>query len=60
MMTGAANMAVRSASPAAAGKLSAFERVAAPRRLTHGLIARITADITSGRLKPGARLPSRN
>ena len=43
---------------AAAGKLSAFERVAAPRSLTHGLIAQITADITSGRLKPGARLPT--
>jgi DNA-binding FadR family transcriptional regulator len=58
MMTRAANTALRPASRATAAKLSVFQRVSAPRSLTHGLISRITADITSGRLKPGARLPT--
>jgi DNA-binding FadR family transcriptional regulator len=58
MMTGVAKAVMRPGAKTAAGSLSAFERVAAPRSLTHGLIARITADITSGRLKPGARLPT--
>jgi GntR family transcriptional regulator, transcriptional repressor for pyruvate dehydrogenase complex len=57
MMTRAANTALRSGSKAV-GKLSAFRPVAAPRGLTHELIARVTADITSGRLKPGSRLPT--
>jgi GntR family transcriptional repressor for pyruvate dehydrogenase complex len=58
MMTRAANTALRSASKAAGAKLAVFERVTAPRSLTHELIARVTADITSGRLKPGSRLPT--
>jgi DNA-binding FadR family transcriptional regulator len=58
MMTRAANTPVRAAAKAASGNLLAFQRVAAPRGLTHGLIAQITADITSGRLKPGSRLPT--
>jgi GntR family transcriptional repressor for pyruvate dehydrogenase complex len=57
MMTRAANTALRSAR-AATAKLAVFQRVAAPRGLTHELIARVTADITSGRLKPGSRLPT--
>src|SRR5262245_1188036 len=57
MMTRPANTPVRSAAKAA-GELSAFRRLAAPRSLTHGLIAQITADHTSGRLKPGSRLPT--
>jgi GntR family transcriptional regulator, transcriptional repressor for pyruvate dehydrogenase complex len=57
MMTRAANTPVRAAK-AAAGEFPAFRRLAAPRSLTHGLIAQITADITSGRLKPGSRLPT--
>jgi GntR family transcriptional repressor for pyruvate dehydrogenase complex len=57
MMTRAANTALRSGSKGV-GKLSAFRPVTAPRSLTHELIARVTADITSGRLKPGSRLPT--
>jgi DNA-binding FadR family transcriptional regulator len=58
MMTRPANTALRAAAKAGAGKLSLFQRVTAPRSLTHEVIDRITADITSGRLKPGARLPT--
>jgi DNA-binding FadR family transcriptional regulator len=41
-----------------AAKLSILRRVPAPRGLTHELISRLTADITSGKLQPGARLPT--
>jgi DNA-binding FadR family transcriptional regulator len=57
MMTRAANTALRPAATPGAG-LSVFERVTAPRSLTHELISWITADITSGRLEPGSRLPT--
>ncbi len=51
-------MASRTLRKAAPDKLSAFRPLAAPRGLAHELIARLTADITSGRLAPGARLPT--
>jgi GntR family transcriptional regulator, transcriptional repressor for pyruvate dehydrogenase complex len=38
--------------------LSTFRPLAAPRGLTEQLVARIAADITSGRLPPGSRLPT--
>jgi GntR family transcriptional regulator, transcriptional repressor for pyruvate dehydrogenase complex len=38
--------------------LPAFPPLAAPRSLTHQLVAQLTAEITSGRLNPGARLPT--
>jgi DNA-binding FadR family transcriptional regulator len=43
--------------PAAKG-LSLFKPLAAPRGLTAELVARLTADITSGKLAPGSRLPT--
>jgi GntR family transcriptional regulator, transcriptional repressor for pyruvate dehydrogenase complex len=39
-------------------QLSVFRPVSAPRSLAHELIERLTADITSGKLPPGARLPT--
>jgi GntR family transcriptional repressor for pyruvate dehydrogenase complex len=47
----------KSRSPAAAD-LAAFRPLPAPRRLTHELVERLTAEITGGRLAPGARLPT--
>jgi GntR family transcriptional repressor for pyruvate dehydrogenase complex len=38
--------------------LAAFRPLEAPRGLTHELVARLTAEITSGRLAPGSRLPT--
>jgi GntR family transcriptional regulator, transcriptional repressor for pyruvate dehydrogenase complex len=38
--------------------LASFQPLAAPRRLGHELVERITADIVSGKLPPGARLPT--
>jgi GntR family transcriptional repressor for pyruvate dehydrogenase complex len=38
--------------------LALLRPLAAPRRLTAELVARLTADITSGKLAPGARLPT--
>ncbi len=38
--------------------LAAFRPLTAPRGLTQQLVAQITGDITSGRLLPGARLPT--
>src|SRR4029078_11978288 len=38
--------------------LSLLQPLDAPRRLTAALVARLTADITSGKLSPGARLPT--
>jgi GntR family transcriptional regulator, transcriptional repressor for pyruvate dehydrogenase complex len=37
---------------------SAFQPISGPRSLTHELVARLTADITSGKLPPGSRLPT--
>jgi DNA-binding FadR family transcriptional regulator len=48
----------RSLNKAAAEKLGAFRRLAAPPRLTAELVARLTADIVDGRLAPGSRLPT--
>jgi GntR family transcriptional repressor for pyruvate dehydrogenase complex len=39
-------------------QLATFRPLAAPRGLTHQLVTRIAADITSGRLPPGSRLPT--
>jgi len=39
-------------------RLSVFQPVAAPRSLAHELVERLTADITGGKLPPGARLPT--
>jgi DNA-binding FadR family transcriptional regulator len=38
--------------------LASFQPLSAPRRLGHELVERITADIASGKLPPGARLPT--
>jgi DNA-binding FadR family transcriptional regulator len=38
--------------------LALLQPLDAPRRLTAELVARLTADITSGKLPPGARLPT--
>jgi GntR family transcriptional regulator, transcriptional repressor for pyruvate dehydrogenase complex len=38
--------------------LAAFAPLSAPTRLTHELIERLSADIVSGKLAPGARLPT--
>lgn len=38
--------------------LSLLRPLAAPRRLTAELVARLSADITSGKLPPGSRLPT--
>jgi DNA-binding FadR family transcriptional regulator len=37
---------------------TAFRRVTPPRGLTHEVVDRIAADIRSGKLRPGARLPT--
>ena len=37
---------------------STFRPLAAPRGLTHQLVAQVAADITAGRLPPGSRLPT--
>jgi GntR family transcriptional repressor for pyruvate dehydrogenase complex len=37
---------------------SAFAPLSAPRGLTHELVARLTADITNGKLPPGTQLPT--
>jgi GntR family transcriptional repressor for pyruvate dehydrogenase complex len=58
MMTIAAKAVVRRGRGPATGALSVFRRVGAPRSLTHALITRLTADITSGKLSPGSRLPT--
>ncbi len=39
-------------------KLALLQPLDAPRRLTAELVARLTADITSGKLPPGSRLPT--
>jgi GntR family transcriptional regulator, transcriptional repressor for pyruvate dehydrogenase complex len=39
-------------------KLALLQPIDAPRRLTAELVARLTADITSGKLPPGSRLPT--
>jgi DNA-binding FadR family transcriptional regulator len=39
-------------------KPPAYERISPPRSLTHEVVERVRADITSGKLGPGARLPT--
>ena len=39
-------------------RASAFQPLSAPRSLTHELVARLAADITSGKLPPGSQLPT--
>src|SRR6187455_3848658 len=41
-----------------AKNLSLLKPIDAPRGLTAELVARLTADITSGKIPPGARLPT--
>src|SRR4029078_7137040 len=41
-----------------AKNLSLLQPLDAPRRLTAELVARLTADISSGKLPPGSRLPT--
>src|SRR5436309_6866462 len=59
MMT-LARAAAASRSPRKPGgkRLAALRPLAAPRRLTHELVERLTAEIVSGKLLPGARLPT--
>src|SRR5262245_8999990 len=45
-------------SRATARRLSAIGPLPAPRSLTEVLVARLTADITGGKIPPGARLPT--
>jgi DNA-binding FadR family transcriptional regulator len=39
-------------------RLAAFKPLSAPRSLRHELVARLTADIVSGKISPGSRLPT--
>src|ERR671931_2141043 len=56
MMTGGER--VSRAMSRASMSLSASRPLPAPRSLTGELVARLTADITSGNIRPGARLPT--
>src|SRR5271170_7612634 len=49
---------VKALTKAASKNLALLRPLDAPRRLTAELVARLTADITSGKLKPGAQLPT--
>jgi GntR family transcriptional regulator, transcriptional repressor for pyruvate dehydrogenase complex len=49
---------VKSLSPRPPKNLALLKPLNAPRRLTAELVARLTADITGGKLPPGARLPT--
>jgi GntR family transcriptional regulator, transcriptional repressor for pyruvate dehydrogenase complex len=57
MMTEALRVS-RPLSKSAAEKLSVIAPLSPPRSLTHELVARLTADITGGKLPPGSRLPT--
>jgi GntR family transcriptional repressor for pyruvate dehydrogenase complex len=48
----------RSTARTAAETATAFRRVTPPRGLTHEVVDRIAGDIRSGKLRPGARLPT--
>src|SRR5260370_6170413 len=48
----------RSAARATVKPPTAFRPLSAPRGLTHELVERLTADIVSGKLAPGSRLPT--
>src|SRR6266851_2445975 len=48
----------RSATRATVKPPTAFRPLSAPRGLTHELVERLTADIVSGKLAPGSRLPT--
>src|SRR6058998_473734 len=54
MMTDAGNVS----STMSRGSLSGIRPLSAPRSLTGELVARLADDITSGRIPPGARLPT--
>src|SRR6188508_1606822 len=56
MMTGLPGGSSNEAS--LAKNLSLLQPIEAPRGLTAELVARLTADITSGKLPPGSRLPT--
>src|SRR5687767_12511485 len=48
----------RALGKASTKRLSALRPIEAPRSLTHELVSRLTADITGGKLPPGAKLPT--
>ena len=50
--------AVKSLTKPSAKNLALLQPLDAPRRLTAEVVARLTADITSGKLPPGSRLPT--
>src|SRR5262249_37975001 len=50
--------AVKALTKPSAKNLALLQPLDAPRRLTAELVARLTADITSGKLPPGSRLPT--
>jgi DNA-binding FadR family transcriptional regulator len=58
MMTLPDAIVSRSLNKPSAKNLSMFRPLAAPRSLTHKLVERLTADITTGKLAPGSRLPT--
>src|SRR5499427_8912058 len=53
-----ARLGDRPAKPLPTGHAAAFRPLQAPRRLTHELVDRLTADIIDGKLSPGSRLPT--
>src|SRR5260370_41058154 len=53
-----ARLADKSVKSAPASHAAAFRPLQAPRRLTHELVDRLTAEIIDGKLSPGSRLPT--
>lgn len=53
-----ARLADKSAKPLLASRGAAFRPLQPPRRLTHELVDRLTAEIIEGKLLPGSRLPT--
>jgi len=53
-----ARLGDRPAKPLPTGHAAAFRPLQAPRRLTHELVDRLTADIIDGKISPGSRLPT--
>src|SRR5580693_7683030 len=52
------SLGVKSLTKRAAKNLALLQPLQAPRNLTAELVTRLTADITSGKLPPGSRLPT--
>ena len=53
-----ARLADKSMKSPPAGRAAAFRPLQPPRRLTHELVDRLTAEIIEGKLSPGSRLPT--